>query len=549
VKKRIFIQTVLLTSISVFLVSIILCVVFYSQLAAQARAELQLRTEAFQDMNAENAKIILVNIAPEDMRVTIILADGTVQFDNTANPKDLGSHLDREEIEEALSFGEGESRRYSDTLNTETFYYAIRLTDGSVLRTAKTVGSIWGMFIGILPVTIITVLVFIIAAYIISGQLAKKVVKPINTVDLSDEPNVPYDELIPFAKTIMDHRKQIVQSSEKLRQRTDTINAIMDNMDEGVVMLDRRGTILSINKSATVIFNRPQSLEGRNALELLRDLDFHQHIKQALKGNREEMVFHRSNKEYRVLISPVSELGVIVLFMDITEKAKAEKMRREFSANVSHELKTPLTSIYGNAEMLEAGVVKDEDQPVFYSKIMNEASRLIALIEDIMLLSELDEGTAREQFEQVNLAHIASECVAALEQKFAEHQVTVTVSGGAVMRASHSLMHEMIYNLLDNAIKYNNPGGQVNIDMSQTDSDICLKVSDNGIGISEPDLKRIFERFYRADKSRSKKSGGTGLGLAIVKHVVMMHGGNIKVTSEMGVGAEFEIIFDVSSYQ
>jgi len=542
-KKRIFTQMVLLTSISVFLVSIILCAAFYNRLASQVRAELQLRTEAFADMDAARAMGILSAIEPTDMRVTLISADGVVQFDNTAHPEVWGSHLGREEIEEALSFGEGESRRFSDTLDAETYYCAVRMMDGMVLRTAKMVNSIWSVFMDVLPITVVTVLLFVIAAYLISGQLARQVVKPIGRVDFSGEPRVPYDELIPFAKTITEHRRQIAQNSEKLRERNDTIDAIMDNMGEGVVMLDRRGTILSLNKSAAYIFNRTDSLEGRNALELLRDLDFHKHIERALEGRREEMVFHRGAKEYRALISPVAEVGVVVLFLDITERADAERMRKEFSANVSHELKTPLTSIYGNAEMLRAGVVKADDAPVFYDKIMNEAARLITLIEDIIMLSELDEGMARERFEAVDLAAVAAECVGALERKLAAHQVTAEVSGAGNMRAVRSLMHEMLYNLLDNAIKYNKPGGLVAVAITQTDAEIRIAVSDDGIGIAGADQQRVFERFYRADKSRSKKSGGTGLGLAICKHVAMMHGGRIAVESRVGKGTMFTVTF------
>ena len=534
---------VFLTSISVFLVSAVLCVVFYGQLTAQVCAELQLRTEAFQSMTADDALDILSHIDPRDMRVTVLSGGGVPLFDNTADLRNLDIHVGREEIEEALSFGVGKSRRFSDTLGTETYYFAAKTTDGFVVRTAKSVDSIAGMFFGILPVTMGTVLLFIAASYIISAQLAKKVVKPIDTVDLSGEPKVPYDELIPFAKTITEHRRQIALSGETLRERTGTINAIMDNMDEGVVMLDRRGTILSLNKSAAQIFHRTGAMEGRNALELLRDLDFHKHIERALEGRREEMVFCRDEKEFRALISPVAEAGVIVIFLDISEKANAERMRREFSANVSHELKTPLTSIYGNAEMLKAGVVKKEDTSAFYGKIMDEASRLLALIEDIMMLSELDEGPIRERFESVDLAAVASECAKALEQKAAERQIAVSISGCGVMNAARSLMAEMLYNLLDNAIKYNNPGGHVQVAVSQTDAEIRVTISDDGIGISDADQQRIFERFYRADKSRSKKSGGTGLGLAIAKHVAMIHGGQIAVSSAVGVGTEFAVVF------
>lgn len=542
-KKRIFMQTVLLASSGILLAALALSLLFYNQFAAQARADLQERTQIFLNDSAESALEDLVLVRPEDMRITIILPDGTVFFDNMADPHDLAGHLDREEIEEALSFGAGESRRFSDTLGTETYYYAVKLTDGTVLRTAKTVGSVWSMFAGVLPVAASAVFLFVIAGYFVSGRLAKKVVEPIGRLDFSGEPDAPYDELTPFIKTIVQHRRQIAQDNEKLQARVDTIDAIMDNMDEGVVLLDRRGLILSVNKSAARIFDTLESMEGRNALELLRNIEFSEDIQRALQGFKSEMALKKSEKEYRVLISPVAEIGVVVLFLDITEKSEAERMRREFSANVSHELKTPLTSIYGNAEMLKAGLVKDPDKPLFYSKIMDESSRLIALIEDIIMLSELDEGRLRTRFESVNLADVASECAQALEQKAAERGIRLSIAGAGAMLANRSLIYEMFYNLIDNAIKYNKTGGNAEIVLSQTDQEIRITVSDSGIGIPEDEQKRIFERFYRVDKSRSKKSGGTGLGLAIVKHVVLTYGGTIRVVSKSGEGTAFIIVF------
>jgi len=401
----------------------------------------------------------------------------------------------------------------------------------------------WRVFAGILPVTGAVILLCIAVAYLASGRLAKRVVEPIGQVDLSGEPDVPYDELAPFAKEIADQRKQIRQGSQKLRESIGTINAIMDNMAEGVVLFDRRGTILSLNKSAARIFDAERPMEGSSPLELLRDLDFNKQLKRALEGRRGEMAFHKADREYRVIISPAEETGVVVFFLDITERSEAERLRREFSANVSHELKTPLTSIYGNAEMLKSGVVKDDDKLLFYGKILDEASRLIDLVEDIMMLSELDEGKTQQAHDRVNLFDVAYECMDALAQKAEKHHVTVKVKGSGVITANRTLIYEMFYNLIDNGIKYNKLGGDVEVAISQKEEKTTIIVSDTGIGISAADRDRIFERFYRTDKSRSKKSGGTGLGLAIVKHIVMVHGGSIQVTSNQGEGVRFEISF------
>ena len=542
-RKKIFRQTALLSSLGILLVSVLLCGVWYRQLAARVRADLEVRTQMFVGDDFQSARDNLSLIGPEDMRVTVVAPDGAVLYDNMARPQEMEDHLGRKEIQEALVSGRGESHRFSDTLDTETYYCAVRLTDGSVLRMARTTGSIWRVFAGALPAVTAAILLFAAAGYFASGRLARRVVEPIGRVDLSGDPDVPYDELAPFARVITDQRRQIAAGSAELQERAGTIDAIMDNMTEGVVLLDRRGAILSVNKSAAAIFGARGPMGGRSDLELLRDLDFHRQIGRALEGQRGEMNFSRGGREYRALISPAAQTGVVVLLLDITERARAEKMRREFSANVSHELKTPLTSIYGSAEMLRAGVVQEDDRPLFYGKIMDEAARLLALIEDIILLSELDEGKTRQLKERVDLAAVARECAGALAQKAAEHGVTVEVAGTGAMTASRSLMYELFYNLMDNGIKYNRPGGRVWVEILQTKEKTDITVSDTGIGISDADRDRIFERFYRADKSRSRQSGGTGLGLAIVRHIVLVHGGSIRLASRQGEGARFEITF------
>jgi two-component system phosphate regulon sensor histidine kinase PhoR len=317
----------------------------------------------------------------------------------------------------------------------------------------------------------------------------------------------------------------------------------MDNMSEGIILINRQGLILSVNKSAAAFFETDTAMDGKNILELIRDLELLGHVSSALSGKRSELELRRSGKSYRVFFSPVTDSGAIILFLDITEKMMAEQIRREFSANVSHELKTPLTSIYGHAEMLYNGMVKESDHHAFFGKIKDEAARLIALIEDIILISKLDENTGQETFEEVNLAAIAAEAAEALSLKAGEHKVTVSISGDASMSAGRSMIYELFYNLIDNAIKYNKSGGTVKVDISQIEDKIEIAIADTGIGIPAEAQSRVFERFYRVDKSRSKKTGGTGLGLAIVKHIVLLHKGKLALQSTEGEGTVVTIRF------
>ena len=540
-KKKIFIQMIWLVSVGVFLVSIILGLVFYNQFSVQVRRELQEQTQIFKAHDSHNALLNLAAVDANDMRITVISEDGSVLFDNMASSEALPNHLDREEVQQAIASGEGESHRFSETLNSQSYYYAVRLTDGTILRTAKTIDGIWQMFASILPISVVAILACIILGYFLSGWMAHKITEPIGNVDFTNVPDMPYDELLPFAQTLAEHRNQIEYSNEQLQKRTNTINAIMNNILDGVVLLDHQGVILTVNKSATRIFDATKKLQGKNVLELWRDMDFSNNIQDALHGQRQEMLFQKDSKYYRVLISPASQIGVIVLISDITEKSEIENLRKEFSANVSHELKTPLTSIYGNAEMLKEGVVKKADIPLFHQKIMSEVSRLIVLIEDIIMLSKLDEGHNFESANMVNLSDVATECKDALEQKATAKQVSITIDGSAIIKATHSLLYELFYNLIDNAIKYNYPMGSIKIVISEQKDTVQIIISDTGIGIPKTEQSRIFERFYRVDKSRSKESGGTGLGLAIVKHIIIAYHGQIEVTSEPTQGTTFNI--------
>jgi len=541
-KKRIFFSMLLLSIISLLACSIALCAVFYMQLSSTAQAEVRERATILKEtLTSENYESLIIS----DMRLTVIAADGTVLYDDELNVSSLLNHADREEIREALLLGVGESRRFSDTLGEETYYYAIRLNDGSILRLAKTMDSIWGTFVGALPIVSIVVLLMLAIGYFLAGRLTVRIVNPINEVDLESKLTVPYDELTAFVQTISQQREHITQQISDLQNRSDTIAAIMDSMSEGVILVDRQSKILSINKSAADIFAIHDSVNGKNILEILRDVELNETMRSALDGIRGEMNLSHNDKVYRVYFSPVTDSGAIILFLDITEKSMSEKLRREFSANVSHELKTPLTIIYGNAEMLENGMVEKADRVNFYEKIKDEAARMIALIEDIIMLSQLDENINAIEVENIDLVSIAEEVAQSLDLKAKEQNVEIMVSGKGNLFANRSQMVELFYNLIDNAIKYNKPNGMVKVEVSTIiKNQVKITVVDTGIGIPHESQSRVFERFYRVDKSRSKKTGATGLGLAIVKHIALVYNGTIELQSSIDSGTNITIFLN-----
>jgi len=537
-KKRIFTEMLALIIVSLLTCSVVLCAVFYGQLSSSVQSEVRERAAMLREtLTAENFE----ELAISDMRLTVIAQDGTVLYDDDEDASALPNHAGREEIDEALVTGAGESRRFSDTLGQETYYYAIRLDDGSVLRLAKTMSSIWGMFGGAIPIVLMVVAAMLLIGYFLAGGLTKRIVSPINKVNLEGKLMAPYDELAPFVQTISQQRERISQQIADLHNRSDTIAAIMDSMSEGVILVDKRGRVLSINQSAADIFAIHGAAEGKNILEILRDVELNEAMRSALSGVRGEINLAHGERTYRVYFSPVTDNGAIILFLDITEKSMAEKLRREFSANVSHELKTPLTTIYGNVEMLESGMVKDADTTRFYGKIKDEAARLIALVEDIIMLSQLDENSSEIVAEEVDLAIVAAEVIRSLTPNAENQDVKVMAAGAGVLSANRSQMTELFYNLIDNAIKYNIPGGFVNVAIVRVKNGAEITVTDTGIGIPQESQSRVFERFYRADKSRSKKTGGTGLGLAIVKHIVLAYGGTIELQSRMGKGTSIVI--------
>ena len=539
----------LVAAISIFLVSIALCLIFYRQFSLTLRAEIKARAEMSRELSA--AQLLAAwrtqpAMVPEDMRLTLIAPDGKVAYDNTVSAEKLGNHADRDEIRQALATGSGASSRYSDTLRRQTHYFAVRLPDGFVLRAAKTSDSIFALFGRALPLVAVVILIFAVLSHLAAGRLTSHIVEPINAMRLDGELTPPYDELTPLVRAIGEQRQRIAAQFAALEERTATIKAIMDSMSEGTLLLDPQGTIVAANPSAGKIFGFTQPVAGKNILELLREPHLTGLARLALGGERHEETIKRQDRDYRAYFSPVASGGAALLFLDITESGKAERLRREFSANVSHELKTPLTSISGYAEMLASGMVRAADQGQFLAKIRDEAARMLTLIEDILLLSRLDEGKSEDAFIETDITAIATAAAAALAEKAATAGVGlhVAASNAMLVNASPSLLSELFGNLFDNAIKYNRPGGTVEVGFSEeSDGRIMAFVKDSGIGIPLAAQARVFERFYRVDKSRSKSTGGTGLGLAIVKHIALIHKAEISLTSREGEGTNVTIVF------
>lgn len=488
----------------------------------------------------------LKNIDSERYRITWIQADGKVIYDTQAGADSMENHADRQEVKQALAEGEGSSSRYSDTLMEKTSYYARLLDDGSVLRVSTTYATAGLLVLGMLQ----PILVVLIAALVLSGILArrisKRIVEPMNSIDL-DRPleNDTYEELSPLLNRINQQHKEIEMQMRYLKQRTDEFTQITESMKEGLILLDNKGNVLSINEAAQNILETDSSCIGHNFLSIERSRSINHAIAKAFEDGHSEEYAEYAGREYQIDISRIESdgdiVGAVLLAFDITEQQNAQRNRREFTANVSHELKTPLQGIIGSAELIENGMVKPEDMPRFTGHIRKEASRLVTLIEDILRLSQLDEGRQMPS-EQVDLFELADEVRSVLEGACEAKHINMKLMGEHVsIDGVKRLLYEIIYNLCDNAVKYNNEGGIADIDISADEKNAYITVRDSGIGIPQDQQQRVFERFYRVDKSHSKESGGTGLGLSIVKHAVSYHNGTVSMKSEPGNGTEIRV--------
>ncbi len=495
-----------------------------------------------------SGKTYLKALEGESYRLTWIAPSGEVLFDSQADESSMENHAQREEVRQALETGEGQSSRYSSTLLEKTIYYAKKLTDGSILRISISRATAGVLVMGMLQPMLVVLAAALILALVLAKRISARIVAPLNRLDL-EKPleNDTYEELSPLLTRINQQRRQIDAQLRTLQQKKDEFAQITASMNEGLVLMNEKGTVLSINPAARELFHAEPDCVGQDFLTVERSHEISCAIRRALEEGHAELRVERGGREYQLDISRIESegtvIGAVLLAFDVTEQAFAERNRREFTANVSHELKTPLQSIMGSAELIENGLVKQEDMPRFVGHIRKEAARLVTLIEDIIRLSQLDEG-GELPFEPVDLKKLAEEASASLASAAAEKQVTIHVHGDdRQITTVRRLASEIIYNLCDNAVKYNREGGSVDVTIDGTAHGAVVTVQDTGIGIPPEHQSRVFERFYRVDKSHSRQSGGTGLGLSIVKHAVQYLGGRIELESQPGKGTTMRVHF------
>ncbi len=547
--KRIF-RSICLAAIAVFFtcVALFLCVLydyFGSVQKDQLRAQTELAAQGVREAGAEYFE----GLDPGDYRISWIDADGNVLYDSEADPSEMDNHREREEIKEAYASGYGESSRYSVTLMERTLYSAKRLPDGTVIRLSVAQDTLLTLLLGMSQPIIIIIVIALGISFWLAHRLSGHITAPLNRLDL-DEPlnNEGFDELSPLFRRIDAQQRQIRLQGNELRQKQEEFETVTENMAEGILLLNTRGVILGINRSAAGLFGTTRVCIGKHILSVNRSVEISELLSGIEKGRKAEKILDLNGGKYQLSVSPVCENGTIsgavLLMLDVTEKEQAERMRREFTANVSHELKTPLHTIAGCAELLENGMVRPEDTARFYTQIRSEAGRMISLVEDIIRLSHLDEGAEDMKREKVDLYALAARTAALLSKEAENAGVSVSVSGEtAAVDGVPQLLESIVYDLTDNAIKYNRQGGTVNVSVTRLAKAVRLLVSDTGIGIPPEHRERIFERFYRVDKSRSKELGGTGLGLSIVKHAAMLHGAKIELQSTEGEGTAVTVVF------
>ena len=482
-------------------------------------------------------------------RITWVAPDGTVLYDNTADPASMENHADRVEIQEAMRGSRGTSVRESATLSEKTIYAARRLSDGSVIRLAGAQRTVAVLLLSMIQPLLIILALSLLLAAVLASRLSKGMIQPILNLDLEHpEQCETYDELSPLLTRIRRQNDTIQRQMETLRQRQQEFTALTENMSEGFLLLDQRGHVLSYNSGALRLLGAAPPREEANVLTLDRGENFRQTVETALAGTRCQEHLERSGRQVQLLADPVFRgeqvAGAVLVLVDVTEREQGEQMRREFTANVSHELKTPLTAISGMAEIIKNGMVKPEDVAGFAADIYKECQRLITLVEDVIHLSRLDEGGAGLEKEPVELLGLCRKAVQRLEPLAQSGQVTIKTEGTpCTLPGIPGILEEIVYNLCDNAIKYNRPGGRVTVTVTPTKAGTELAVSDTGIGIPPEDQQRVFERFYRVDKSHSKEIGGTGLGLSIVKHGAMLHDARVELESTLGQGTTVRVIF------
>ena len=523
--------------------------ILYSNFDGQMRKELS-KEAAYLSYGVEQQGVdYLKNTKDKSARITYIDKDGTVLFDNEAYVSEMKNHSDRIEFQKAEKYGAGESSRYSDTLSEKTIYYALRLKDGTVLRVSGTQDSVLTLVENLIfPLCGLLCLMLILSG-IMASVISKRIVKPINELDLeSPKENQIYEELSPLLSKIHRQNREIQNQLELAKQQQEEFSLITENMQEGLIVIDKYTMILSANSSAWNLFHMDRVRQGESVYCLDRKEEFRHAIEQVLSGEHTELVLKLNGSDIQLIANPVvrgqKTEGAVILLVNVTEKLERENLRREFSANVSHELKTPLTSISGFAEIMQDGLVKGEDIPKFAGRIYKESQRLLQLVEDVIQISQLDEEKTSYVWEPVDVYQVCKNAFESLKEKAKRLNVHLYICGERMkMEAVRTLLEEAIYNVCDNAIKYNRNDGSVSVFLTQTAQEIQIVVKDTGVGIPKEDQDRVFERFYRVDKSHSKEIGGTGLGLSIVKHAVGALKGSVILRSEEGNGTEITLRF------
>lgn len=546
--KKIFFSSCLV-AFTVLIISLAMSTgVLFNQFEKQVEQELKEESELLASVTEEAG---VENIADYDFgsrRVTVIGNDGGVLFDSQADASQMENHSDREEFKEAVLYGTGMSSRYSDTLTEKNIYYAVRLSDGSILRLSAPQSTIFAFLSDLIGPICIVILIALILSAVLAIKLSESILKPINALDLDNpENNKTYDELAPLLTKINRQKLVIDNQLHEAKQKQKEFKLITDNMREGLLVIDSNSDILTYNAAAEKLLDITDET-SLASLKIYRSTQVIDAVDEALKGNNSECQITQHSRQYSLIANPVFRdgeiIGAVIVLLDITEKAQREQLRREFTANVSHELKTPLTSIYGFAELMKDGDMKKEDMEDFAKSIYDETKHLITLVGDIIKLSALDEKSRFYEKETVDLYALACETAERLKVDAAKKHVTVNVDGEkAEYIGVRQILTDIIYNLCENAIKYNRENGSVDVSVAENDTNIILKVKDTGIGIPQEHQERVFERFYRVDKSHSKEIGGTGLGLSIVKHGVLYHGGEISMESEPGKGTEITVTF------
>ncbi len=545
--KRIF-RAVCITSVTVLFASIILIMGVLYEYFNEMRKN-QIKSELSLAKNAVEAEGIsyLEKLEKSDYRLTWIDKSGNILFDSQSNSENMENHLEREEVKKAFETGAGESERYSSTLTEKMIYCAELLDNGTVLRISASQLTVLTLFLGIVQPIAIVFVVALVISFFFASRISKRIVEPLNSIDLNNPlENDAYDEISPFLSRIANQQKQIKLQENELNQRKNEFLAITSNMNEGLVLLGKNKKIISLNPSAESFFTSESNCTGKSFIEIERSSEIIHSLEKAELNDTSEVQINRNGRIFQLNISCIRDTGelsgFVILIFDVTEKIDSENRRREFTANVSHELKSPLQSIMGSAELIETGIVKKEDMPKFIGNIRSEATRLLTLINDIIKLSQLDEGTVLHE-QEFDLYSLIQENIDILKDSAEKKNISLSLKGESInIKSIRPLVSEIIYNLIDNAIKYNIENGKVNVTVSEDDKGVYFSVADTGIGIPPEYQERVFERFYRVDKSHSKETGGTGLGLSIVKHAVQDIGADIRLESISGKGTVVTVI-------